>query len=95
MNALSSYKSLKNSDSRCFDFLTMAELELSAFFTAVTQLFGSEQAELAAEDWLRELIEIDGLPASIREWRLLTTKVSTQLASRVNALSLPAELTHA
>ena len=59
--------------------MTMAERELSAFFTAVSQLFGSEQAELSAEDWLHELIEIDGLPASTREWRLITAKVSTRL----------------
>jgi hypothetical protein len=34
--------------------LTLAERELSAFFRAVTDLFGAEQAELSAEDWLRE-----------------------------------------
>ena len=49
--------------------MMMAERELSAFFNAITELFGSEQAELSAEDWLHELIEIDGLPASTREWR--------------------------
>jgi hypothetical protein len=62
----------------------MAEREFSAFFSAVTQLFGSEQAALSAEDWLDELIEIDGAPASTREWRLITAKVSARLASRVN-----------
>ena len=65
--------------------MTMAERELSAFFNAVTRLFGSEQAEWAAEDWLRELVEIDGLPASAREWRLITAKVSTRLPSGANA----------
>jgi hypothetical protein len=67
--------------------MTMAERELSAFFNAVAQLFGSEQAELSAENWLLELIEIDGLPASTREWRLITAKASTRLASRVSASS--------
>jgi hypothetical protein len=71
--------------------MTMAERELSAFFNTVTQLFGSEQAELSAEDWLQELIEIDGLPASTREWRLITAKVSYRLASRVSASSLLTE----
>jgi hypothetical protein len=66
----------------------MAERELSAFFNAVTQLFGSEQAELSAEDWLRELIEVDGLPASAREWRLITARISTRLASRLKSSSL-------
>jgi hypothetical protein len=88
MNSLARYKPSKNPDHPCPDLMTMAEQELSAFFNAVTQMFGSEQAELSADDWLRELIEIDGLPASAREWRLFTAKVSTRLASRVNASSV-------
>ncbi len=88
MNPLARYKPSKHFNPRCADLMTMAERELSAFFNAVTQLFGSEQAELSAKDWLQELIEIDGLPASTREWQLLTAKVSTRLASRVNASSL-------
>ena len=95
MNPLVGYKLSTNSNSGCADLMTMAERELSAFFNAVTQLFGSEQAELSAEDWLQELIEIDGLPASIREWRLITAKVSTRLASGVNASSLSTEFTSA
>ena len=88
MNALAPNQPSKNSNSRCNDLSTMAERELSAFFNAVTQSFGSEQAELAAEDWLQELNEIDELPASTLEWRLITAKVSTRLAHRVNALGL-------
>jgi alkylhydroperoxidase/carboxymuconolactone decarboxylase family protein YurZ len=91
MNPLARYKLSNNSSPGCADFITMAERELSAFFNAVTQLFGSEQAELSAENWLRELIKIDGLPASTREWRLITTKVSTRLASRVSASFLSTE----
>jgi hypothetical protein len=71
--------------------MTMAERELSAFFNAVTLLFGSEEAALSAEDWLQKLIEIDGLPASTREWRLITAKVSTRLAGRESASSLSTE----
>jgi len=95
MNPIARYKPSTNSNSPCADLMTMAERELSAFFNAITQLFGSEQAQLSAEDWLRELIEIDGLPTSAREWRLITTKVSTLLASRVSASSLSTELTNA
>ena len=94
MNLLAAYKSRQNSNPDCTDFMIMAEQELSAFFQAVTQLFGSAQAEVSAEDWLRELIEIDSLPASTREWRLITAKVSTQLAGRVSA-SLSTEFTTA
>ena len=95
MNPLDRYKPSKTSNPRCADLMTMAERELSAFFNAVTQLFGSEQADLSAEDWLHELIEIDGLPASASEWRLITAQVSTRLASRVNASSLATEFTTA
>ena len=77
-----------NPHSDCADLTAMAERELSAFFSAVKELFGREQAELSAEDWLHELNESNGLPASTRQWRLITTKVSTRLASRVNPLSL-------
>jgi hypothetical protein len=95
MNSLALHKSVKNSNPGCADFITMAEQELSAFFNAVTDLFGSEQAEISAEDWLRELIEIDGLPASTREWRLITARVSTRLANRVNASSLSTKFINA
>jgi hypothetical protein len=95
MNRLAPYKPSNNSNLGCADFITTAERELSAFFRAVTQRFGSEQAKLSAEDWLQELIEIDGLPASTREWRLITAKASTRLASRVSASSLSTELTNA
>jgi len=73
MNRLVRYQPPKNSDHPCPDLATMAERELSAFFSAVTQLFGSEQAELSALDWLHELIEIDGLRTSAREWRSVRT----------------------
>jgi len=88
MNALAGYKPSKNFNFPCADVMTIAERELSAFFNAVTHLFGSEQAEISAEDWLQELIEIEALPASAREWRLITAKASTRLASRVSASSL-------
>jgi hypothetical protein len=91
MNPLARYKPSKNPNHPCSDLTTMAERELSAFFNVVSQLFGAEQAELSAEDWLQELIETDGLPASTREWRLITAKVSTRLASRVSASCLLTE----
>ena len=67
MNPLARSKPSKHLNLRCADFMTMAERELSAYFTATSQLFGSEQAELSAEDWLQELIDVDNLPASPRE----------------------------
>jgi len=91
MNPRARYEPSINSNSGCAGLMTMAERELSAFFNAVTQLFGSEQAELSAEDWLQELIEIDDLPTSVPKWRSITAKVSTRLASRVRASSLSPE----
>ena len=95
MNPLARHKPSRNPDPRCADLATMAERELSAFFNAVTQLFGSEQAAISAEDWLHELIEMDGLPTSTREWRLITRKVSIRLARGVNPSCLSTEFTNA
>jgi hypothetical protein len=95
MNPLARYKRSTHLNPPCTDLMTMAERELSAFFNAVTQLFGPEQAELSAEDWLQELIEIDRLPTSAREWRLITAKVSTRLSNGVNASSISTEFTNA
>jgi hypothetical protein len=95
MNPLARYEPSKYSNHACPDVTTMAEREFSAFFNAVNQLFGSEQARISAEDWLHELSETDRLPASTREWRLITSKVSTRLAGRMNAVSLSTELTNA
>lgn len=71
----------------CADSMSMAERELTAFFRAVTKLFGSEVAELSAKVWLRELEATDHVPASTREWRRVTVKAAAWLANRMNALS--------
>ncbi len=80
MNQLALDKKKQN----CSDLVTMAEQELAAFFRVVTELFGPQQAEQSAEDWLDELLAINVLPASAREWRLLTVKIAARLASRLN-----------
>ena len=79
---------MTNHDTLRGDLMTMAKRELSAFFSAVTELFGSEQAEASAEDWLRELMASNDLPVSTREWRMVTIAAAAQLASRVNGLAL-------
>ena len=76
-------KPLTNYDRTGGDLKTMAERELSAFLSAVTELYGPEQAEASAEDWLRELMASNGLPASTREWRALTIAAAARLASQV------------
>lgn len=70
----------------CADSISLAERELTAFFRAVTELFGSELAELSAKQWLRELETTEDLPASPREWQWVTVRASAWLADRINVL---------
>jgi len=76
----------KNSHSRAdADLMVIAERELGAFITAVTELFGPEQARLAAEDWVDELELMDALAGPTRrDWGSVTVAASAQLARRLN-----------
>jgi hypothetical protein len=65
-------KSLYDAETR------LAERELSAFITAVTELFGPVQAKLSAEDWLVEFELEDRSPRSV------TVAASARLANRLN-----------
>jgi hypothetical protein len=68
--------------------MTMAERELGAFISAVTELFGPEQVRLAVQDWMDELVLMEALPGvTSRDWRLVTIAASARLANRVNASS--------
>jgi hypothetical protein len=87
MNQVLLNKPSKNYDPACGDLMTMAERELAAFFSAVTESYGSRLALACAEDWLRELMASDDLPTSTRQWRELTIQASARIASRVNAPS--------
>ncbi len=84
MNRFAFTKSLKNHDPFCGDLMAMAERELASFFAAVTELFGSEQAQVAADNWLHELMAANVLPSSTRQWRLFTAKVMAKLPPRLN-----------
>jgi hypothetical protein len=86
------YEPQRNSNGGCAEHITRAERELSAFFRAVTELFGAEQAELSAEVWLHEFTATGSLPASTCQLRWSTTKASTGLAIRVNTSSLLTEV---
>ena len=77
-----------NHNPTCADLMAMAERELGAFISAVSELYGSEQAKLSAEDWLDELDAMDRLPGlNTREWRLITIAASTRLAARLTVLA--------
>ena len=83
MNQLALKHSSLHDDLSCTQLLNMAQRELAALFKAVTELFGSEQAELSAEDWLHEVEASDTLPASAREWRLVTVRATAELVRRL------------
>ena len=71
--------------------MNMAERELAAFMSAVTDLYGPEQARIAAEDWVEEFESMDTLPGFIpREWRLITVAAASRLTSRVLKVRHPA-----
>ena len=66
--------------------MVIAERELGAFIRAVTELFGPEQALLAAEDWIDELESMDALPGLARgDWGSVTVTASARLAKRLTA----------
>jgi hypothetical protein len=55
---------------------------LSAFVAAVHQLFGAEQAEKAAKNWIEELARTDW-PSEVSgiDWRRVTIAAAANLAS--------------
>lgn len=70
--------------------IRLAEHELSSFISAVTTLYGREQATLSAGDWLDESELIDSPPRSeSRNWHAVTIAASARLASRLRASDTP------
>lgn len=63
-------------------FLIAAERELSAFFAAVNDMFGAEQARKSAIHWIEEL-ELMDWPTenSDPNWRQATLAASSRLAA--------------
>jgi len=63
--------------------LALAERELSAFVTAVYQLFGAEQAWRAADSWIEALERADWpSEAPVIDWRTVTIAAAGRLADR-------------
>ena len=61
-------------------FLILAEREMSAFVSAVDELFGAEQARQSAVNWLEELELMDWPTGeSIPNWRQVTLGASVRL----------------
>ncbi len=73
------------SNSICTEQTQMAERELSAFISAVNQLFGPQQAQISALDWIDELDLMDSQSGfTSRAWRAVTIAASVRLANRLN-----------
>lgn len=74
----------------------VAECELSSFISAVTELYGREEAMLSTNDWLDESELMDSPPRSeVRDWRAVTVAASARLAHRVRfSPHLPIVLTN-
>jgi hypothetical protein len=72
------------------DHTQRAERELSAFSSAVTGLFGREQARVSTEDWLEEAELADSLlRPTERDWRSVTIAAAARLANRIDAARHP------
>jgi hypothetical protein len=63
----------------------IAKRELAAFLHVVSELYGPEEAELSAQDWIDEL-ELLHCPPELtpRDWRLVTVAAASRLAKRVS-----------
>ena len=73
-----------NHNPNCACLMSMAERELGAFLSAVTESYGSEEARISAEDWLDELESMDGPPEFAScELRVITITAAERLAARV------------
>jgi len=63
--------------------LASAERELSAFVTAVNQLFDAEQGREAAKNWIKEMERTDWPSgASVIDWRKVTVATAARLVRR-------------
>jgi hypothetical protein len=66
------------------DLVRKAERELGAFISAVTELYGAEQARLSAIDWLEQIEYSNNVPGSTsQEWRLVTVRAAVYLVYRL------------
>ena len=63
--------------------LALADRELSAFVTAVHQLFGAEQSWQAGNIWIEELERMDWpSEAPVIDWRRVTIAAARRLVDR-------------
>ena len=70
------------------ELVRKTERELGAFISAVTELYGAEQARLSAIDWLDQFESINDVSGSTtHDWRLVTIRAATCLVNRLHVKS--------
>lgn len=75
--------------------VALAQRELAAFLGAVVSLFGSEQATLAADVWIAELMSVDNVTGfSSRDWRLITVSAVSRLSSQLMNIRPGSDFAH-
>ena len=92
MNERNRSRSRNGKTASDLDLMVIAERELGAFIRAVTELFGPEQARLAAGDRVGELELMDALPGLIRRDRGSAEKPSMNRLQKVGYTALPPPL---
>ena len=65
-------------------FMASAERELGAFIRAVSELYGTECAERAAEDWLEEFDHTE-LSLTAPHFRAVTIAAAVRVATWLNS----------
>jgi len=70
------------------ELVRKTERELGAFISAVTELYGAEQARLSAIDWLDQFESInDASEYTTHDWRLVTVRAAVCLVNRLHIKS--------
>jgi hypothetical protein len=70
------------------ELVRKSERELGAFISAVTELYGAEQARLSAIEWLDQFESINAVPGStIHDWRLVNVRAAVCLVNRLHVKS--------
>ena len=77
---------MKSDDVHGVRLMNIAQRELGAFMSAVSEVYGFEEAMLAAGDWLNVFEATDELPGfAISDWRRITIAAAERLANRLSA----------
>lgn len=73
-----------NHDRSFTALMSMAERDLGALMSVVTDLYGAEQAMISATDWIDELESVDAPPGiTASAFRVITIATAARLARRL------------